>query len=64
MEDWKAYRVADSGAFELYDLATDPGETIDVTGEHPEVVARITEIMAGARTESELFPLVDSPQEL
>jgi arylsulfatase len=63
MGDWKGYRAADSGTFELYDLAGDPGETMEVSEEHPQVVARISEIMAGARTESELFPLVNSPQE-
>ena len=61
--DWKAYRTAESGAFELYDLGADPGETLEVSEENPEVVAWVREIMAGARTESELFPLVASSQE-
>ncbi len=56
--DWKAYRRADSGDFELYDLATDPGEAREVSGENPQVVARINQIMVDARTESELFPLI------
>lgn len=56
--DWKAYRVATSGAFELYDLASDPHEGREVSAEHPEVVDRIAEILDGARTESELFPLL------
>jgi arylsulfatase A-like enzyme len=57
MGDWKAYRAAESGAFELYDLETDRSETTDVADVNPEVVARITQIMDTARTESELFPL-------
>ena len=32
----------------------------DVSEANPEIVARITEILASARTESELFPLVKS----
>ena len=58
MGDWKAYRTAASGAFELFDLATDPGEKEEVSDRNPEMAGRITEIMDGARTESELFPLV------
>jgi arylsulfatase A len=58
MGNWKAYRDPTSGAFELYDLGEDPGETREISEESPEIVARITEIMAEARTESELFPLV------
>jgi arylsulfatase len=33
-------------AWELYDLAADPGETQDVSAEHPAVVARLTEAYA------------------
>ncbi|MBD3175666.1 MAG: sulfatase-like hydrolase/transferase [Armatimonadia bacterium] len=41
----------------LYDLDRDPGETMDVAGEHPAVVERIEEIMFEAREPSELFPI-------
>jgi arylsulfatase A len=58
MGDWKAYRTAADGRFELFDLAADPGEEVEVSTGNPEVVARITDILDGARTESELFPLV------
>jgi len=34
---------------ELYNLATDVGETRDVVGEHPEIAARVKEIMLDAR---------------
>jgi arylsulfatase len=56
--DWKGYRESVDGQLELYDLATDIGERDDVAAEHPEIVARITEIMRSGRSESELFPLV------
>lgn len=55
---WKAYRLAGTGDFELYDLDQDRSETNNVAGENPEVVARIAKIMESARTESELFPLM------
>ncbi|NIN72530.1 MAG: sulfatase-like hydrolase/transferase [Gemmatimonadetes bacterium] len=58
--DWKGYRGSVDGAIELYDLAADIGETRDVADLHPDVVARIAEIMRSGRTESELFPLVRS----
>lgn len=40
----------------LYDLLADPSEAHDVAGENPEVVAKIAELMATARTPSEAFP--------
>jgi len=55
--DWKAYRMKDADAVALYDLATDIGETRDVAADHPDVVARVTEILRTGRTESEEFPL-------
>jgi len=58
MGDWKSYRRASDGEFELFDLGTDGGETSNVASEYPEVVSRISQIMREARTESELFPLL------
>jgi arylsulfatase A-like enzyme len=55
---WKGLRTAATGAFELYDLEADIGESADVAAAHADVVARIEGIMRAARTESELFPLV------
>ncbi len=44
---WKGYRANGlKGEIELYDLTTDIGEENDLAAEHPEVVARISEIMA------------------
>ncbi len=55
--DWKAYLLRDGDAVALYDLATDIGETRDVAADHPDVVARVAEIMRTGRTESAEFPL-------
>jgi arylsulfatase len=55
---WKGIRDAATGAFELYDLAADVAESTNVASRHADIVARIGRIMAGARTESALFPLV------
>jgi arylsulfatase len=55
---WKAYRSARDGDFELFDLAGDRGETVNVASANPEVVSRISQIMMDARTESSLFPLL------
>ncbi len=58
MGKWKAYRRASDGTFELYDLEKDRGETFNLTAEYQEEVARISQIMKEARTESDLFPLL------
>lgn len=57
--DWKGVRLGVKSAeprMELYDLSIDPSETADVAAEHPEIVARIAEIMDREHTPSELFP--------
>jgi arylsulfatase A len=62
--DWKGVRLnvkkQPDGPVELYDLKSDPAESRDVAAQHPEVVARITDIMRTARTESAEFPLRQS----
>jgi arylsulfatase A-like enzyme len=42
--DWKAIRPRGNAAWELYDLAEDPGESNDVAADHPEVVAKLQAI--------------------
>jgi arylsulfatase len=42
---------------ELYDLLADPNETTDVSGEHPDEVARLEAIAREQHAPSELFPL-------
>ena len=55
--DWKGVRLGghdDADApVELYNLASDPGETNDLSAQHPEVVARIRAVM-DSRTESHI----------
>ena len=45
-KNWKAIRMPMiTGKTELYDLATDIGETKDVAGEHPAVVKSLEHLM-------------------
>jgi arylsulfatase A-like enzyme len=54
MGRWKGYRVGGTEEpIQLYDLSTDLGEAEDVAAEHPDVVARIRQIMREARSGSE-----------
>lgn len=57
MADWKAVRPAQDQPLELYDLSTDVGETTDIAGSHSDIVARIEDYLAGARTPSEHWPV-------
>ncbi len=54
--DWKAVRLGPGKPLELYNLKTDIGETRDVAGQHPEIVARIEGYLRSARTDSPEFP--------
>lgn len=53
---WKAVQPSAEGSIELYDLGTDPGETRDVSGEHPEVVARLAGHLRSERLPSPEWP--------
>ncbi len=65
--DWKAIRTrlnpnksvatVEPTAIEIYDLATDPGETRDVAGQHPDIVAQLGAIMKQQHVKSDLFPI-------
>jgi|Deesub1362B_J571_1020462.scaffolds.fasta_scaffold01224_2 arylsulfatase len=60
--DWKGVRRGlkrkdTDTRIQLYNLKEDIGETTNVAERHPEVVARIKEIMVNARVESDLFPM-------
>ena len=56
--DWKGIRRSPEKEIELYNLRTDISEAHNLANQHPEIVAKIQEIMSTARTESELFPLI------
>lgn len=43
--EWKCFWRVEDDVVELYDLEADPGETRDVSDEHPEVVSRFRETM-------------------
>jgi len=56
MGNWKAVRLGTDKPVELYDLKRDVGETQNVAETHPDVVAKIEEILKTARTEWEHRP--------
>lgn len=60
MGDWKGIRFnlleGPPYRFELYDLASDPSESREVSEAHPKTVAEIERIMEESHTPSELFP--------
>jgi arylsulfatase A-like enzyme len=49
--DWKGVRHGTDQPLELYDLKSDIGETTDVAAKHPDVVKKIEQYLATARTE-------------
>jgi arylsulfatase A-like enzyme len=53
---WKGIRPLDR-PLEVYDLDTDLGESRNVAGEHPEIVARLEGYLKNARSESAAFPI-------
>ncbi len=48
------------GKLELHDLASDVGEKHDVAADHPDVVARLTNYLDTARTDSRDWPLPEA----
>jgi len=65
--NWKGVRTDlvnnPQAPIELYDLSTDLGETTDVAAAHPEVVARIAEIMRQSHQPTEHFLSPPEPVE-
>lgn len=64
--DWKGVRqnmAKGNLKTELYDLRSDPSETTNVAGQHPDIVVRIEKIMKEQHTPSVAFPLkpIDNP---
>ena len=57
MSHWKAVRLAPGRPLELYDLATDLGETKNVAAAQPDVVQRIEAYLRTARIDSEFWPM-------
>ena len=60
MGQWKGIRLTPSAKLEVYDLANDPGETLNLADAFPDVTAKMLEYLAAARTENEAWPLRDA----
>lgn len=60
-QDWKGIRYGPRMPLELYDLRTDLGETKNVASAHPEVVRRIEDYLANARTDTPDYPIRETP---
>ena len=63
-EGWKGIRLnvqggPDRAVFELYDLVSDPGETTNVAGSHPDVAEKIRQMMKEAHQPFPLAPIFD-----
>ena len=59
MNKWKGVKYnlrQGDAALELYDLEKDPAETVNLAGNHPEIVTRLEQIMKEARVPSAEFP--------
>jgi arylsulfatase A-like enzyme len=59
--DWKAVRNELGKPIEVYNLASDPGESQDVAASHPEVVARAEAEFKSNRDENPSWPLKPKP---
>ncbi|NUM52230.1 MAG: arylsulfatase [Candidatus Hydrogenedentes bacterium] len=57
MGNWKAVRLAQGAPLELYDLATDIGETRNVAADQPDIIAKIEAFLANVRTPNEHWPM-------
>ena len=53
--DWKLHKFPGKKPVELYDLATDRGETTNVAAAHPDVVARLAAIMTREHTPERVY---------
>ncbi len=54
--NWKAVRPGPKADIEVYDLATDPGETNNAAAAHPEIVKQAMALFKSARTENPRWP--------
>jgi len=61
MNDFKAVRqrlkTPQPGAWELYDLKSDPNEQTDLAGQHPELIAKAETILRDQVAENPVFPV-------
>jgi arylsulfatase A-like enzyme len=59
MGPWKGIRRGTKGPVRLFDLTQDPGETRDLAAGHPEVVARMVDIMNESHIPDPFWPLAE-----
>ncbi|MEI7831188.1 MAG: arylsulfatase [Prolixibacteraceae bacterium] len=66
--NWKLvrYQVFDAAktTTELYDLATDLGETTNIASQHPAIVEELSKLMKEARVPSEVFKFEEQPTKI
>lgn len=60
--DWKAVQNGPQAAVELYDLASDPGEKVNLAAQKTDLVAKAKELMRSARTDDPNWPLTGKPE--
>ena len=59
---WKALRLKTQTApIQVFDLASDIAEKTDVAAQHPEIVARATQLMQTERHDNEYWKLAAPP---
>jgi arylsulfatase A-like enzyme len=56
MDHWKAVRYGVESNIELYNLKSDPQETRNIAGDHPEMIERFQQLLKDATVETEAFP--------
>lgn len=59
--DWKGYRLGLKAPLEVYDLKADPAERNNIAAAHPEVVQKLTAILAAEHTPSPHYTTPDYP---
>lgn len=60
--DWKAVKKGPQAALELYDLAADPGEKMNLAAQKPDLVAKAVALMKSAHTDDPNWPLTGMPE--
>lgn len=60
---WKAVQQPLTTPVQLYDLKADVGEQKDVAGQHPDIVAKVTQILAASYTPSERWKFPEPGKE-
>lgn len=63
MGDWKAVRLQAKEPLELYNIATDFSEKVDLAKQNPQIVAKFENYFKTARTESAAWPIKPKPPE-